>query len=67
MSRFSNALYLGDIEERIKILADSNQIALAYYMAVAHNKPELAEPLKKALDHEPSISLNTLLFLLFHS
>jgi coatomer protein complex subunit alpha (xenin) len=24
MSRFSNALYLGDIEQRIKILADSN-------------------------------------------
>ena len=53
MSRFSNALLLGDIDERIKVLADSNQMALAYFMAVAHNRPDLAEPLKTALEHEP--------------
>lgn len=50
MSRFTNALLLGNVEERIKILADSNQMALAYLMAVSHNKPELATPLKTALD-----------------
>lgn len=64
MSRFSNALFLGDIEERIKILADSNQIALAYYMAVAHNKPELAEPLKKALETEPGEFIFVIHFIL---
>jgi coatomer protein complex subunit alpha (xenin) len=56
MSRFSNALLLGDIDERIKVLADSNQMALAYFMAVAHNRPDLAEPLKSALEHEPGIN-----------
>lgn len=50
MSRFSNSLLLGNVEERIKILADSNQLALAYLMAVAHNKAEYADTLKKGLD-----------------
>jgi coatomer protein complex subunit alpha (xenin) len=50
MSRFHNALYLGNIEERIRILAEVGLLHLAYLSAVAHNIPDLAEPLRTSLD-----------------
>ena len=36
MSRFNNALVLGDVPERIRILAEIGQLNLAYLCAVAH-------------------------------
>jgi len=36
MSRFHNALYLGDVEERIKVLEESGHAPLAYLTAATH-------------------------------
>lgn len=40
MGRFHNALYLGDVRERVKILEDAGQIALAYVTAATHGLEE---------------------------
>lgn len=40
MGRFHNALYLGDVRERVKILEDAGQIALAYVTAASHGVEE---------------------------
>lgn len=50
MSRFQNALYLGDIQERIRILAEIGSLHLAYATALAHNIPELAAPLSESIE-----------------
>ena len=49
MGRFHNALYLGDVNERIKILREQNQPALAYLTALTHGLTDLATEL------EPSV------------
>jgi coatomer protein complex subunit alpha (xenin) len=49
MSRFHNALYLGDILERIRILAEVGLLPLAYMMAVTHNIEDMARVLKPSL------------------
>lgn len=36
MGRFHNALYMGDVRERVKILEDAGQAALAYVTAASH-------------------------------
>ncbi len=50
MSRFQNALFLGDVQERVRILAEIGQHHLAYLTALAHNLEDLALPLKEALN-----------------
>ena len=50
MSRFHNALYVGDVQERVRILAEIGQLPLAYLMAVAHGYDELAEPLRQSIE-----------------
>lgn len=40
MGRFHNALYLGDVRERVKILEDAGQTALAYVTAASHGLEE---------------------------
>ena len=40
MGRFHNALYLGDVRERVKILEDAGQVALAYVTAASHGLDE---------------------------
>lgn len=45
MGRFHNALYLGDIHERVKILEESGHIPLAYVTAATHGLTEVAERL----------------------
>mmetsp|Transcript_33418 Transcript_33418/g.30413 ORF Transcript_33418/g.30413 Transcript_33418/m.30413 type:complete len:504 (-) Transcript_33418:1241-2752(-) len=52
MARFQNALYLGDVQERIRILAEVGLLHLAYMTAVTHNIPEMAEPLNESLKKE---------------
>ncbi|UXI18026.1 Exocyst complex component 8 [Sarcoptes scabiei] len=54
-SQFKNALFLGDVEERIKILRDSDQISLAYLCAVTHGLDQNAEELKEMLDAEKKL------------
>ena len=36
MSRFQNSLYLGDVEERVRILEDVGQFSLAYALSSVH-------------------------------
>ncbi|KAM2703132.1 hypothetical protein EV2_004759 [Malus domestica] len=38
MGRFHNALYLGDIRERVKILGNAGHLPLAYNTAVIHGR-----------------------------
>jgi coatomer protein complex subunit alpha (xenin) len=49
-SRFHNALYLGDVEERIRIFQEVGHIGLAYVTAVTHGLTSIAENLKHSLD-----------------
>ncbi|KAL7750506.1 hypothetical protein RI367_004280 [Sorochytrium milnesiophthora] len=43
MSCFQNALLLGNVEERIKILRSSNQHSLAYLLAKSHGFDDIAD------------------------
>jgi coatomer protein complex subunit alpha (xenin) len=45
MSTFHNALFLGDVRERVKVLAESGQTSLAYVTAATHGLAEEAEAL----------------------
>ncbi|KAI1722288.1 coatomer WD associated region domain-containing protein [Ditylenchus destructor] len=47
---FQTALYLGDVEERIKVLKDVGQSSLAYLTAASHGFEEEAEKLKTELE-----------------
>eukprot|EP01117_Protostelium_nocturnum_P001657 TRINITY_DN1202_c0_g1_i1.p1 TRINITY_DN1202_c0_g1~~TRINITY_DN1202_c0_g1_i1.p1 ORF type:complete len:1246 (-),score=287.08 TRINITY_DN1202_c0_g1_i1:71-3808(-) len=46
MSRFHNALYLGDIKERVKLLEEVGQLSLAYASANLHNLKTEEETIK---------------------
>lgn len=48
LMRFQNAVYLGDIEERIQLLQDVGQIPLAYMTAKSHGLTEKAEAILAA-------------------
>lgn len=54
-SQFQDALFLGDVEERVKVLRMSKQNSLAYLCAVTHGLEEEAENLKGLLDSEKSL------------
>jgi coatomer protein complex subunit alpha (xenin) len=45
MARFNNALFLGDVDERVKIMAEMGQVPLAFLTAKAHGITELADKL----------------------
>uniref|UniRef100_A0A915E442 Coatomer subunit alpha n=1 Tax=Ditylenchus dipsaci TaxID=166011 RepID=A0A915E442_9BILA len=47
---YQTALYLGDLEERIKVLKDVGQNSLAYLTAASHGFEEEAEKLKVELE-----------------
>ncbi|CAI0422909.1 unnamed protein product [Linum tenue] len=56
MGQFHNALYLGDIQERVKILENTGHIPLAYITAKVHGLEEVAERLAADLgDNIPSL------------
>lgn len=48
-NRFTNSIFLSDIRERVKVLVESNQIALAYMCAKTHNLTDLIPPLEDAI------------------
>merc|ERR1719409_888994 len=50
MGRFHNALYLGDVPERVKLLTEAGQLPLAYLCAATHGLAEQAEALGSQLD-----------------
>lgn len=56
MGQFHNALYIGDIQERIKILEESGHLPLAYVTAAVHGLTEIAERLAAELgDNLPTL------------
>ncbi|KAG8185683.1 hypothetical protein JTE90_003222 [Oedothorax gibbosus] len=54
--QFQNALYLGDVAERVKILKTCGQTSVAYLCAVTHGLDEEAESLKETME-KANISL----------
>ncbi|ORX48002.1 coatomer protein alpha subunit, partial [Hesseltinella vesiculosa] len=48
MSRFQNALYLGDVDERIRLLEDVNQLPLAYLAAKSSGLEDRAQAILNA-------------------
>lgn len=48
LMRFQNAVYLGDVEERIRLLQDVGQLPLAYMTAKTHGLTEQAEAILAA-------------------
>ena len=50
MSRFHNALFLGDAEERVRVLEAAGQTALAYLTAASHGLEEDADRLRALLN-----------------
>ncbi|CAK9178463.1 unnamed protein product [Ilex paraguariensis] len=56
MGQFHDALYLGDIRERVKILENAGHLPLAYITATVHGLPDVAERLAAELgDNVPSL------------
>ncbi|KAG1354429.1 coatomer subunit alpha-1 [Cocos nucifera] len=56
MGQFHNAMYLGDVEERVKILENAGHLPLAYVTAATHGLTEVADRLAAELgDNVPSI------------
>ncbi|XP_021738685.1 coatomer subunit alpha-1-like [Chenopodium quinoa] len=56
MGQFHNALYLGDVEERVKILENAGHLPLAYITASVHGLHDVAERLATELgDDVPSL------------
>ncbi|XP_021753533.1 coatomer subunit alpha-1-like [Chenopodium quinoa] len=56
MGQFHNALYLGDVEERVKILENAGHLPLAYITASVHGLNDVAERLATELgDDVPSL------------
>ncbi|POI29730.1 hypothetical protein CIB84_006521, partial [Bambusicola thoracicus] len=49
---YQNALYLGDVAERVRILKNCGQKSLAYLTAATHGLDEEAENLKETFDPE---------------
>ncbi|KAI4375695.1 hypothetical protein MLD38_013534 [Melastoma candidum] len=56
MGQFHNALYLGDVRERVKILENAGHLPLAYITASVHGLHDVAERLESELgDSVPSL------------
>ncbi|KAG9480760.1 hypothetical protein GDO78_010170 [Eleutherodactylus coqui] len=53
--QYQNALYLGDVEERVKILKNCGQKSLAYLTAATHGITEEEENLRETFDPEKEI------------
>lgn len=59
MGQFHNALYLGDVQERVKILENAGHLPLAYITASVHGLHEVAEKLAATLgDKVPTLPNN---------
>ncbi|CAL9076488.1 unnamed protein product, partial [Musa acuminata var. zebrina] len=56
MGQFHNAMYLGDVQERVNILENSGHLPLAYVTAVTHGLKEVADRLSAELgENVPSL------------
>eukprot|EP00595_Chromulina_sp_UTEXLB2642_P000193 CAMPEP_0196762362 /NCGR_PEP_ID=MMETSP1095-20130614/1773_1 /TAXON_ID=96789 ORGANISM="Chromulina nebulosa, Strain UTEXLB2642" /NCGR_SAMPLE_ID=MMETSP1095 /ASSEMBLY_ACC=CAM_ASM_000446 /LENGTH=444 /DNA_ID=CAMNT_0042113041 /DNA_START=2221 /DNA_END=3556 /DNA_ORIENTATION=+ len=65
MSRYHNALYLGDAEERVKVLESTNNLSLAYLAASTHGLNNDADRIKEYLESGnipvPEVNINATL------
>eukprot|EP01035_Chromulina_nebulosa_P018774 gene18774-24541_t len=65
MSRYHNALYLGDAEERVKVLESTNNLSLAYLAASTHGLINDADRIKEYLESGnipvPEVNINATL------
>ncbi|KAJ2780589.1 hypothetical protein GGI15_003483 [Coemansia interrupta] len=68
-SRLQNSLYLGDVEDRVRVLRESGQLSLAYLAAKTHGLDEEAEAIRTTAEIEeadivgvPSANDTTLLY-----
>lgn len=52
MRRFNNSLMLGNVEERVRVLAESGQVPLAYLTAKAYGMSELESELGESVADE---------------
>ena len=52
MSVMHNAMYLGNVEERIRVMAEQGQLVMAYLMSIVHDEQEMAAELKSNLDQQ---------------
>ena len=50
MGRFNNSLFLGDVEERVKVLEETGNWSLAYMCAKVHNLPEEVDRIKVIME-----------------
>ncbi|XP_047312007.1 coatomer subunit alpha-1-like [Impatiens glandulifera] len=56
MGQFHNALYLGDVRERVKVLENAGHLPLAYITASVHGLQDIAERLSAELgDNVPDL------------
>ncbi|GBG90440.1 hypothetical protein CBR_g50687 [Chara braunii] len=56
MGRFHNALYLGDVAERVRILEEAGHLPLAYLTAAVHGLKDVAERIAADLgEHTPPL------------
>ncbi|KAJ3234584.1 hypothetical protein HDU81_001312 [Chytriomyces hyalinus] len=60
MSRYHNSLYLGDVDEQVRLLKEVGQSPLAYLAAKTHGLEEEAASIlaESGLDYEPAIPQN---------
>merc|ERR1719158_595704 len=58
MSRYQNALLCGDVEERVKILAEMGQVPLAALTARTHGLTDFLESLEGSLGRDVSESVS---------
>ncbi|CAI9116850.1 OLC1v1018116C1 [Oldenlandia corymbosa var. corymbosa] len=55
MGQFHDALYMGDIQERVKILENAGHLPLAYITAKVHGLDDVAERIASELEEVPSL------------
>ena len=61
MLRFNTSLLLGDIQERVKLLAETGQIPLAYLMAKAHGLTEFENTLEESIRNMDGVDVDKIL------
>ena len=47
MARFHNALFLGDVQHRVRVLEEAGQVSLAYLTSLTHGLTEEEEGSKQ--------------------
>lgn len=61
MLRYNTSLLLGDIGERVKLLAETGQIPLAYLMAKSHGLTEFESTLEESIRNMEGVDVDKIL------